>query len=150
LPEHPFAERHDKGNFLGKRNELRWSHYSAPAQQSLEAGNLPGLKDDERLVKELKFARFECVAQIAFQCVAGTKVGVHAGFEETELAPSVDGDHTVPMKWMRSWSTVCATLAPRTVAQKPHTLEPPETGAGGQAATWARAARRRRPFRPRA
>ena len=61
------------------------------------------------------------------------------GITQAEIAIQLKIDEKTLRKHFReelSSGKFKVYLAPRTVAQKPHTLEPPETGAGGQAATF--------------
>src|SRR5438309_11738806 len=79
LVEHPIAQRDDKAGFFSNRNELvREDHASlgmVPAKQCLKTNKL-AICDELWLILQMKFAIFQCMAQIAHQFQALAKMRI--------------------------------------------------------------------------
>ena len=90
---HPLAQRDDKADLFGQRDEVGGRDHAPgrmiPAYQGFEAADFLARQVDDRLVVQLELAGRQRLAQVLLHDAAGLHLQVHRGFEETERAAAV-------------------------------------------------------------
>jgi hypothetical protein len=88
LLQYPFAKRGDDAGLFGDRNEFRRGDQPAfrmfPAQQSLVAANITGLRLEYGLIVDLHLAPFQGFAKVALKGFTGFQISVHLRLEEPD------------------------------------------------------------------
>ena len=91
--QNPLADRRDQAGRFGERNELVGPNQSLgrmpPADQRLDAADLPGLDVDHRLIVQLELLVRDGIAQFAFRRLLRGCAFQHAGLVDAEIVSAV-------------------------------------------------------------